>query len=217
MELVILKRFSSSEDAKELTDILSQNAIQFHVVEDKESLDALYGDKNFTQQYFVKIKSEDFDRANNILQQLGERASHDVGKDHYLYSFTDEELFDLISKQDEWSEMDFHLAKKILTERGKEINDSTIQLLKQHRLATLSKPDETPKAWIYGGYLFAFAGGFLGILIGYSFWTSKKIIPNGTKVPMYSNEVRMHGFRIMIIGIIMFFIVLAIRFLTTDF
>ncbi|MFY8036838.1 MAG: hypothetical protein ACOVMQ_06705, partial [Cyclobacteriaceae bacterium] len=147
----------------------------------------------------------------------GEQASRDIEKDYYLYSFTDEELFDLISKQDEWSEMDFYLAKKILTERGKDVSESTIQLLKQQRLTTLSKPDETPKAWIYGGYFFAFLGGFLGILIGYSFWISKKIVPNGTKVPMYSNEVRLHGFRIMIIGIIMFFLILMVRIVTADF
>ncbi len=217
MDLVILKRFSSPEETKELTDLLNEHEIQFHVVEDKESLDSLYGDKNFNRQYFVKIKSEDFDRANHFLQQLGEQASRDIEKDYYLYSFTDEELFDLISKQDEWSEMDFHLAKKILTERGKDVSESTIQLLKQQRLTTLSKPDETPKAWIYGGYFFAFLGGFLGILIGYSFWISKKIVPNGTKVPMYSNEVRLHGFRIMIIGIIMFFLILMVRIVTADF
>lgn len=212
MDLVTLKRFSSSEEAKELTDILSQNEIQYLVVEDKDTLDSLYGDKNFSHQYFIKIQSADFDKANNLLQQLGEQTSQTIGTDHYLYAFTDEELVDLISKPDEWSEMDFHLAKKILAERGKVVNESAIQLMKEQRLYILSQPDPISESWIVIAYLFSFVGGIIGIFIGYGLWTAKKLVPNGRKVPMYSNEVRRHGFRVMVIGIFMFILLLIFRF-----
>ncbi|MGC4022060.1 MAG: hypothetical protein QM734_09015 [Cyclobacteriaceae bacterium] len=157
------------------------------------------------------------DKADSLLNKVGEKASEAVGKDHYLYEFTDEELFDILSKPDEWNEMDFHLARRILSERGKEIQSETVELLKKQRLKELSKPEESSKAWIYAGYFFAFLGGFLGIFMGISFLTAKKLLPNGQKVPAYSSSVRNHGMKITIIGIIMFIISIVIKISETDF
>ncbi|MGC4022061.1 MAG: hypothetical protein QM734_09020 [Cyclobacteriaceae bacterium] len=60
MGLLIYKKFFEQEEAKELTYLLEENGIPFEVTEDKETLDSLYGDKNFSKQYFVKIHSDDF-------------------------------------------------------------------------------------------------------------------------------------------------------------
>ena len=212
MGLLVYKRYYEHERASELTKILTDNGIEFEVTEDRESLDSLYGDKHFSRQYFVKINGDDFKKADSILTTLSEQEIDTADKDHYLYGFTDEELFDIISKPDEWNEFDFQLSKKILQERGKEINQETIDLLKKQRLNDLAKPEEGQRNWIYAGYLFALLGGLIGVFIGWHLSTYKKTLPNGQQIYGYKQEDRKHGRRIWILGTIMFIISLTIRF-----
>jgi hypothetical protein len=53
-----------------------------------------------------------------------------VDPNHYLFHFTDEELFDLISKLDQWSMFDYSLATDILNERGIKTTKESISDLK---------------------------------------------------------------------------------------
>jgi hypothetical protein len=216
MGLLVYKRFYEQERATELTNILTDNGIDFEVTEDKENLDSLYGDKTFSKQYFVKINGDDFKKADSILLKLSEQEIDTADKDHYLYGFTDEELFEIISKPDEWNPFDFQLSKKILRERGKEINQETIDLLKKQRLNDLAKPEEGQRNWIYAGYLFALLGGLIGVFIGWHLSTYRKTLPNGQQVYGYKQEDRKHGRRIWILGAIMFIISLTIRFSTIE-
>ena len=216
MGLLVYKRFYEQERANGLTELLADNGIEFELTEDKENLDALYGDKQFSKQYFVKIKADDFKNVDSILLNLSEKELETVDKDHYLFGFTDEELFEIISKPDEWNEFDFQLAKKILRERGKEINQNTIDLLKKQRLNDLAKPEEGQRNWIYAGYIFALLGGLIGVFIGWHLSTYRKTLPNGQQVYGYKQEDRKHGRRIWIIGAIMFIVSLTIRFSNID-
>jgi len=216
MGLLVYKRFYEQERANGLTELLADNGIEFELTEDKENLDALYGDKQFSKQYFVKIKADDFKKVDSILLNLSEKELETVDKDHYLFGFTDEELFEIISKPDEWNEFDFQLAKKILRERGKEINQDTIDLLKKQRLNDLAKPEEGQRNWIYAGYIFALLGGLIGVFIGWHLSTHRKTLPNGQQVYGYKQEDRKHGRRIWIIGVIMFIVSLTIRFSNLD-
>jgi len=211
--MVVYKQFIEPGQAKELTSVLSDHGIKFEVSESTDSLPSFYGDNSFNKQYSVKIHKEDFAKVDSVLLQLGDRDSQAVSKDHYLFSFNQEELFDVINKPDEWSELDFQLARNILKERGREITDDTIELLRAQRLKDLAKPDESSKSWIFAGYLFAFLGGYIGIFMGISMVTAKKSLPNGQKVAAYSSNVRRHGKRIIIISISMITISLSIRLL----
>lgn len=128
MEFVTYKRFSEQEQAKELVDILEENEIEYSVSEDRDSLDSLYGgDNQFKQLYFVKIKKQDFETVNNILITQSGKHLDNVDKDHYLFTFTNEELYDILAKPDEWNEFDFLLAQKILKNRGKPMDQEKVK------------------------------------------------------------------------------------------
>lgn len=86
--------------------------------------------------------------------------------------------------------------------------------LKNERLKILSKPEENQKPWIIAGYLFAFLGGGIGIIIGYSLWKSKKTLPNGDRIYSYSSEDRKNGKRIFLISIIIFPLALILKILS---
>jgi hypothetical protein len=211
MEFLTYKRFQEQNEANWLLQILKDNHIEFSVTEDRESLDSLYGDKSLNRLFDVKIMKKDFSKVDSILLSLSEKEVETVDADHYLYSFTDDELFDILSKPDEWSEFDYSLAKKILKSRGKEINNEIIELLKNQRIQVLSKPEEGSRVWIFAGYLFSLIGGLIGIFIGLSLITTKKTLPNGQKIHVYSVKDRNHGTRIFLLGIVMFIISVIIR------
>lgn len=136
------RQFSEKERADALAEILKENNIAFEIVSDRQSLDSLYGDKLFKNEYFVKIQKEDFERADVLLLNLAKGLLIDVEKDHYLFQFTNEELHEITDKPDEWSEFDFLLAMKILSDRGIPVNHAKIIESKQDRVETLSKKAE---------------------------------------------------------------------------
>jgi hypothetical protein len=208
MEFVTYKKFYEKERAEALMELLSKSSIEHQLVSDRESLDSLYGHDHLNRFYFIKLRAEDFSQADQLLLSINERELESVGKDHYLYEFTDEELFEILAKPDEWNEFDYLLSRKILRERGRDISDHTIDLLKKQRIKDLAKPDENHRHWMYAGYVFAFLGGLIGIFIGWHLNTFKKTLPNGERVYAYNEDDRKHGMRILIIGTIMFVLVL---------
>jgi hypothetical protein len=217
MELVIYKKFFEQDQVNGLVDILKENKIPYLVSEDRESLDSLYGDKQFKQQYFVKIKKADFETVDNILINQAHEHLDTVDKDHYLFTFSNEELYDILSKPDEWSEFDFLLAQKILKDKGEQIDKEKIKKLKNERISELAKPDEKNKGWIYAGYILAFLGGLLGLFIGWHLSTFKKTLPNGERVYGYNVNDRSHGNRILIIGLVMLIFWLGLRIIGPEY
>lgn len=206
MHLLTYRKFFEPEQASALIEILKQNGIEHEVTEDRESLDSLYGDKQFKQQYFVKIKQADFEVVDNILLNTSREHLDSVEKDHYLFSFTNQELYDILSKQDEWSEFDVLLAQRILKERGEVVDSKKITQLKEQRIQELAKPDESTSKWIFAGYFLALLGGLFGIFIGWHLSTFKKTLPNGERVYGYNVRDRSDGNKILFIGLISFLI-----------
>ncbi|HEY0656350.1 MAG TPA: hypothetical protein VGD65_24625 [Chryseosolibacter sp.] len=217
MEFSTYKTFYEQDSAIALADILKANNIDYEIAEDRESLDSLYGDKHLSRQFLVKLKKDDFARVDALVLASVEEQVTSIDRDHYLFQFTDDELFEILTKPDEWSALDFQLAKKILKERGKDINETTIALLRTQRINELAKPEDGPKAWIYAGYVFAVLGGLIGVCMGLALMTAKKTLPNGQRVYTYSEDHRAHGTRIFFIGATMFAISLIVRIATADF
>jgi|WetSurMetagenome_2_1015567.scaffolds.fasta_scaffold322884_1 hypothetical protein len=152
------------------------------------------------------ISKMDFEKADKVLLAP-------IENQHYLYEFTDQELVEIVVNEDEWNEFDLNLAKTILKERGKEINEDLLKSFKDQRIIDLSKPEESQKGWIVAGYVFAILGGLISIFIGYHLKTYKKRLPNGEKVYAFIDSDRVHGNRIFILGIIFGGIYLILRIL----
>jgi hypothetical protein len=127
-----------------------------------------------------------------------------IDKEYYLFDFTDEELIEIVEKQDEWNQYDYLLALRLLKERGKEIDSAFIDNIRKQRIRDLAMPEESQKNWIYAGYLIALLGGVLSIFIGWHLLTHKKTLPDGSRVYGYSVSDRKHGNRIFLLGIICF-------------
>ena len=210
----IFKKFSVLEQAKEVEQLLRDNNIDTIIADNVPSVDSTFGANPLNNEIEIRIKQSDFDKASKILETQVENLINNIDDDYYLLSFTDDELYDILLKSDEWSEFDYSLSKKLLKERGKPVDDELLKSLKLKRFKELAKPEENQKNWIIAGYIFAVLGGFLGLIIGYFLWTSKKTLPNGQKVYSYYPNDRKHGKYIFYISLIIYPIGFFIKFLS---
>ena len=149
----------------------------------------------------MQLHPANFELAEQLIRQEAENQMKNLPDDYYLLTFSDEELFDIILKQDEWNEFDYVLARRLLSERGKEVDESLIRSLRNQRIQDLAKPEEAQTGWVILGYILAVFGGVFGFITGYVLWSSRKTLPNGQVVPMYSANDRRHGKIIFILGL----------------
>lgn len=203
MEFLTFKRYTDKTDLKIVCDKLKTNSIVFEIEDNTGSLDSNFGNTEFSVNYVLKIRQVDFEKANNIIEQLTENQLLIINKDHFLFDFSNEELIDVIKKRDEWGDDNYVLAKNILKERGNNLDPEFIKDLELERIKELSKPqdgNETLGKVI--GYISAILGGPLGLLIGYYLLNFKKTLPNGESVCYYSEELRKHGRIMIFIGLL---------------
>lgn len=214
-QFLTYQKFSNKDDFNELTQLLTANGVAFSIEDTSPSFDPAFGNNELNKEYRIKLKKNDFEKVDILQVDILENQVSSVDQDYYLFEFTDEELIEVITKNDEWSKFDYLLAQKILKDRGKEINKDLLAALKRTRIEALSQPEHSQKAWIIAGYIFAFLGGFLGLIIGWNLNNHKKTLPNGDRVYGYSSEDRKHGKRIFTIAIIFLIIWMIARILIT--
>jgi len=205
------QKFGDYTIALEFGTLLKDNQIDYVIEDTSLQFDSFFSTNESAKEYSLKIKQGEFLKANSILLQNPPKGSGAIGEDHYLVHFTNEELYDVIAKRDEWNEFDFQFAQKLLKERGTEIKPEAIEELKKQNLLELSKPLKLEKGWIYIGYISALLGGLFGILIGWHISNYKKLLPDGRKIYIYDESDRKSGKIMLIIGIIIFSLFLIIR------
>jgi hypothetical protein len=199
------QKFSNLDQAQELVDLLVDNQIAYQV-EDTSPDVVLASSDSVIKEIRIRIKQEDFVRVNNLLEAIAQSSIAEASKDHYLFEFSDEELYEVLEKPDEWGKNDYALAQKILQDRGKEITKEKLQGLQEARMVQLSKPEGGHLGWIVFGYVCAIGGGGLGIMTGWHLMTFKKTLPDGRKIYVYSPSLRKQGQWILFIGVPSFII-----------
>jgi hypothetical protein len=199
-EFLIFQKFNTESLAIHFGRLLNENKIENLLENISINVDPILSNNEFGKEYCVKIKKIDFERANDILSEKAKVEINEIQDDYYLFSFSDEELIDVIEKRDEWNKFDVELAHKLVKERGNEITDEQINEIKKQRIVELSKPEEGQNIYIIIGYVCAILGGLLGIFIGWHLLTCKKTLPNGNRIYAYSENDRKQGNRILILG-----------------
>lgn len=210
---VVFRKFPTLALAKEMNNLLNSKNIETQMADNIPPVDITFSGNTLQNQYEIRVKQSDFEKAEKILEEEVDKQAQEINNDYYLFDFSNEELYEILLKPDEWNTFDYQLAKKILKDKGKPIDDDLIKSLKNERIKQLSKPEENQKPWIIAGYILAIFGGFISIVIGYSLWTSKKTLPNGKRIYSYSEKDRMQGKTIFYIGIICAFFWISIKLL----
>lgn len=198
-------------EAESIQGHLINNGIASRIAKNEGDLDYVFQGEAPTNKFEVLIHEEDREAANKVLSELAQSELDHVSPDHYLFSYTNDELLNVLVEKDEWNETDVLLSEKILIDRGVTIDFNKIAQQSEERNAELSKPKGGQAFWVVIGYISAFLGGFLGLVIGYFIWKAKNKLPNGKKVPAYSEKLRKHGLAIFLISLIVFPTMLILR------
>lgn len=206
-EFVMFMRFFDVEQAKELAEEFASKGIECQLIDNSLSKEI-----TFSTNSELLIRQSDFEKANKMLDEKADKLLLNIDKKHYLFKFTNDELYDILAKPDAWNSMDYKLAQQILKDRDQNIDEDLLKSLRNERVAELSKPNKSQALWIIVGYIFSFAISIIGVIIGWYLWKMKKTLPNGEKVYVYSEIDRMHGKWIFFIGIILWPIALFIKF-----
>lgn len=207
-EFALFQSFFTEDEAAYTIQQFRENGIDYRLDRSKELLDRAFIGENLEKKFFLKIRSSDFTKANQVLDARILQNITALEKDYYLFSFTNDELIEILRKPDEWSRQDFLIARKILDERGEHISEDVINDLKSKRINELGREESEPILSIMAGYILALLVGIVGLFFGLAFMTAKKNIPNGKKVFTYSRSTRKHGRNIVIISAVSLFILL---------
>lgn len=198
-EFLPFQSFLNEKEAAPIIGVLKENGVNYKIETLKEPLDATIAGEIVQNKIFLLLQSQDFPRANEVLDNAILTNLSTLDDDYYLFSFSDEELNDIIQKPDEWSRQDFLIARKILAERGVNMSDEKINTLKSDRLKELSRQEVGDKWWIIIGYLLALVGGIMAIIIALPFILGKKTLPDGSRIFIYSSKTREHGKIILVV------------------
>jgi hypothetical protein len=215
-EFITFQLFHNRQVAEEMGAVLEREGIPYEVQESKRYFDPSFAFNKVDPEVNLKLLTEDFTRARKALEVVYSKQLAEVDPNYYLFRFKDEELMEIIRKPDEWGIFDHALAKKILSDRGIPVPDIAEKEVLSKRLEELRQPESVEPIWIGIGYMAAIAGGFFGILMGWLFSNMKKTLPNGDRVYVYNNADRIHGRRIMNIGLVVFAIFM-IRVMISSF
>ncbi|HEX6847731.1 MAG TPA: hypothetical protein VF144_12175 [Chitinophagaceae bacterium] len=204
-DFVLFQSFFNEDEAAPVVETLKRNAIEYKVEKLKQPLDSTIAGESVENKIFLTIRPRDFARANDVLDKVILDNIQLLEKDYYLFSFTNEELNDIIHKPDEWSRQDFLIARKILEDRGTAVPDEEINAIKSKRVKELARQEKGSISWIILGYLLALVGGFMALIIALPFIFAKRTLPDGNRIFMYTKATRDHGkliSAIMVIGLI---------------
>ena len=209
------RRFDCEQDAHQFVETLEKMGIVYEMEECAKDANFYFYNQPSEQEFLVKLRQEDFEKADELLLKFTETSDVDLDKNHYLYSFTDEELLEILDNPYEWNEIDRTFAPKLLTNRGYDLSKLDIEGRKEKYVNQLKEgkgQKEAHKWIIVAGYIFAFLGGLLGLGIGWSIISTKTTLPNGEQVYAYTEKSVKHGVRIFILAAVM--IIIPIIFLT---
>jgi hypothetical protein len=195
------RSFESEESARAIIGLLLEDAgIPYHISSASTDHDVMFAKSATPMNIWLQLYPHDFIRANQMLEQ---RASEVVvlNKSHFLNSYTDQELRDVIYRSDEWSPEDYAMAGKILESRGIPYTRAELDTLRSQRLAEI----RTPKSgtWlVITGFAVLILGGILSVILGWGLYSSTSTDPTGRKYYDYDEPSRRKGLMIMISGIV---------------
>lgn len=188
------QKFFSPEQAGPVLAILREHGIPFEFIKSKTLVDSVVGgDTSFDNLYELRISDKRFEQVNQLLRDMQEIDIMDLASDYYLFSFTDEELIDILRRPDEWSPQDYNIALQVLAERDIFFTPEELAAYRHERLRVLARPEKLHRRLLYTGYVFAVFGGVIGLIIGLCLWQTKKTLPNGKKQFMFDFQTRGHG------------------------
>lgn len=136
---VDFRKFASNELALECGKILDENKIPFEIDDSELRFKLVYPNNSIFQKVIVRIPQEDLERANMLI--INENENCDVN--HYLFTFSDKDIIDVIANPSDWTEEEQTIAKQIISQRSLTITANDIIIARRNKLEVEKKEIKT--------------------------------------------------------------------------
>jgi hypothetical protein len=203
-QFLTFKLFPDRQSAEDFSQILDQAGIEYYIEEDSLVFDPSYANNPLNKDYAIKIRQPDFRKATNAFDEYFKGQLGNVPPDYYLLDFTNDELLEILAKPDEWGNFDYQLSQDLLRQRGIDVSKQKLDSLKTARYKELAKSEDETVSNIVGYYLISILFFPVGLIIGWVWGYSKKLLPDGHKVFAYNKNVQSHGRNIFLIAMVLF-------------
>lgn len=209
-QLISYRSFNDKAIAKQVQDVLANAGLTVGWEDTEKYFDPSFAKNELLNWYHIKLRQEDFAKADELMADFIKGNYEDPDKDYYLYSFSNNELIDILRKRDEWNDYDYYWAGKILEERGITVKEEEIAAFRDDRLKDLKKPWELGIIPFLGAItvltfsvlFFHYVLAMTCIVFGIYVIVSKRTLPNGQKVPAFTRKDRARAVIILIIAIL---------------
>ena len=188
-----IRKFFSYEEAQSFAELLTRHGIACEVKKFRPLVDTIIAGDDQEHTFNVLIAPADFSKANTLLDGIVAEKLNELPDDYYLYQFSNDELKDLLSKADEWSNQDVQLARKLLNERGAGLSDEAVGDLKTKRYAELATPATIDNLTLIAIYFLAVFFSPISLFLSLFYLNTKTTLPDGNKVFGYDEKCRNHA------------------------
>ena len=135
-QIITLKTYESTVDAMVDQELLRANDIDCFINNDQ--LVELYPMfKAIDEGLKIVVFEKDFERALNILAEIKEDSNirnkpvaqnaEEIAENHYLFSFSDTDIIDVVANPTDWTKEEQYIANQIIKHRGLIITPEDIQ------------------------------------------------------------------------------------------
>ena len=159
------QRFPTIESAVELIDILEENDISYRINDSLGSFDIAASSMSpFDKQVVVFIEEDNFEEVNLLFINDNSPKEDNADNDHYLYTFSDEDIIEVIANPEDWAELEVTLAKQIANQRDLKITAAAIKSARKEKMEEQFKVIQETQATVSAGYSWFLWIGILSII-----------------------------------------------------
>jgi hypothetical protein len=150
--LIEFQRFPDFNAASELIDILEANQIPYQVDDSATRFDIASASTNpMENQIIVRIRETHFETVNNLFEKKTSQTDENNDVDHYLYTFSDNDIIDVIANPEEWTETEVKIANEIFKQRGLKPTAELIKSVRKEKIQEQNKKvTETRNRFVLG-------------------------------------------------------------------
>jgi hypothetical protein len=116
----LYQKYFNEKEVLQLIELLKNNKIEYQLEDHSPIPDILLSMNEHEKEFWIKLKKVDFETVDRIRLDFLNTMVDNIDPEYYLFSFSNQELSEVISNHKEWSKLDFLLAQKILRVRGEQ-------------------------------------------------------------------------------------------------
>src|SRR5688500_4768625 len=125
-EFATYQQFFSAEEADGVIAILNEHGIPYKFEQSRSRFDKVIIGENLNEQWDLSISPKEFSLVNELVLANTTVNIDELEEDHYLLSFSHEELQNIIQNPDEWGRHDYLVAVELLKRRGENVSQEQL-------------------------------------------------------------------------------------------